>query len=300
MGLYVASDGGRLLQVRDVTPGPDLYESEIEQMAWDNLEVFTGEALFQLRRQAALPGGGRPDILALDRSGRVVVIEVKRDVDRGQLSQALEYAGWARSTNLDEVADLYDKGAEAFFADWMEFTQTTAPVTVNRAPILVLVARDVHPRTGDALRFLADNGLPVTVVPVSVYADNTGRRFVEIERESESTTSDGSDGASAGPKGQRSYMYEGHAVRIADLVRTGLLAEGTEIELTAKGTTVRGTITADGNIEIGSNSYSTPSAAGVEACGQPVDGWVRWRVPSLGGITLADVRTQLLTSSAST
>jgi hypothetical protein len=43
----------------------------------------------------------------MDSSGRVVVIEVKRDIDRGQLAQCLEYAGWARSASLDELGSLY-------------------------------------------------------------------------------------------------------------------------------------------------------------------------------------------------
>lgn len=67
-------------------------ESEIEDLLWSNLEEFTGEALFRVRRQPTLAGGGRPDIVTLDRQGAVVVIEVKRDVDRGQLAQCLEYA----------------------------------------------------------------------------------------------------------------------------------------------------------------------------------------------------------------
>ena len=70
-----------------MTPGPDPYEREIEALAWSNLEAFTGEALFPVARQARISGGGIPDILALDESGRVVVIEVKRDMDRSQLAQ---------------------------------------------------------------------------------------------------------------------------------------------------------------------------------------------------------------------
>jgi hypothetical protein len=117
MSLYVRATGVGLLPVRDVAPGPDLYGKEVEDLAWNNLELFAGEALFPLCRQAALPGGGKPDILALDSVGRVWVIEVKRDVDRHQLSQALEYAGWARSTNLDELAALYPSGVAAFFRE---------------------------------------------------------------------------------------------------------------------------------------------------------------------------------------
>ena len=32
--------------------GADIYEKEIEDLLWNNLEEFTGEALFPVRRQA--------------------------------------------------------------------------------------------------------------------------------------------------------------------------------------------------------------------------------------------------------
>lgn len=134
MSLYVRGQDGGLLPVRDVAPGPELYEKEIEELAWNNLELFAGEALFPLCRRATLPGGGIPDILALDSLGRVWIIEVKRDVDRHQLSQALEYAGWARSTNLDEVSELYPDEVAAFFSEWLKFTESATPVVVNRSP----------------------------------------------------------------------------------------------------------------------------------------------------------------------
>ena len=70
-----------LVPFRQVLPGADLYESEIEDLVWSDLEAFLGETLFPIARQARLTGGGRPDVLALDESGRVVVIEIKRDVD---------------------------------------------------------------------------------------------------------------------------------------------------------------------------------------------------------------------------
>lgn len=167
-------DGDTLRPFRQLRPGPDLYEEEIERLAWGDLEAFTGDSLFPLARQARIPGGGIPDILALDEGGRVVVIEVKRDVDRGQLAQCLEYAGWARLTHLDEISRLYDRGTgrrgpEAFFRDWQDFTESTTPVTINPQPRLYLIARDFEGRTRSALDFLQESSLPVTLIPVTVY-----------------------------------------------------------------------------------------------------------------------------------
>ena len=63
----------------------DIYESEIQDLVWDNPEEILGETRFLIRRQPTLALGGKPDILALDRDALVVVIEVLRDFDRGQL-----------------------------------------------------------------------------------------------------------------------------------------------------------------------------------------------------------------------
>jgi Restriction Enzyme Adenine Methylase Associated len=299
MSLYVRDQDGGLLPVRAVAPGPELYESEIEELVWSNLELFAGEALFPLCRQAGLPGGGRPDIIALDSVGRVWVIEVKRDVERHQVSQALEYAGWARSTNLDEVARLYPAGGDAFFRDWLKFTESATPVLVNHTPRLLLIARDVHARTQDALRFLGDSGVPVTVVPVSLYEDDAGRRLVDIERESEITSSKPTDLGGSSARSQRTYKVDGHLVRTIDLVEAGLLAAGTDIEMARRGASAQAVITAVGTIKIGDREYSTPSAAGAPLVGHSVDGWVSWRVPSKGNQTLAEIRLELLERNAS-
>jgi hypothetical protein len=113
------------------------------------------------------------------------VIEVKRDVDRGQLAQCLEYAGWARTTNLDELAGLYHAGSDTFWSDWQDFTESSVPVRVLRSPRLILVARDFHGRTGSAFEFLVENNLPVRLIRVSLYEDAQKRRFVDVEGEHE-------------------------------------------------------------------------------------------------------------------
>ena len=182
MPLFEVASGG-LNQLQPVFAGPDLYEKEIEGLLWDNLEDFLGEPLFALARQPKIEGGGIPDVVALDDSGRVVVMEVKRDVDRSQLAQCLEYAGWARSTNLDELAGLYTDGAARFFEDWQDFTESTTPVVVNPTARLVLIAGEIHGRTRSAVDFLVENGLPIQLIVVSIYSDGFNHKFVDVRLE---------------------------------------------------------------------------------------------------------------------
>ena len=108
MGLFVLNSGQNRSNIPEVTPSEGLYEKEVEDLVWNNFELFFDDAVFPLRRQAVLPNGGKPDLLVLDKTGRPVVVEVKRSVERTQLSQALEYAGRAWDMSLDELAGLFE------------------------------------------------------------------------------------------------------------------------------------------------------------------------------------------------
>ena len=273
----VAKD--ELIPFRRVKGGADLYEKDIEDLLWANLEEFTGETLFPVARQATLPQGGIPDVLALDRTGRVVVFEVKRDVDRRQLAQCLEYAGWARTTNLDELAGLYEGGEAGFWSAWQEFTESDTPIVVNPIPRLVLVARDFQTRTESALSFLVDSGVPVALIRVIVYEDEDGRRFIDVEGEHEI--------APASPEsmptdGLEHTKIEGRRMRVRDLVDYKLLQSGDELVWVRprNGEKYQASVTATGLIRLSDGrEFTTPSTAAAQVAGiAAYDGWYAWRV----------------------
>ena len=285
---------------RRLAPGPDLYESEVEALAWDDLEAFTGEALFPVARQPRIAGGGIPDIVALDRTGAVVIIEVKRDVDRGQLAQCLEYAGWARMTSLDEIAGLYNirpnhRGPDAFFADWLEFTGSSTPVTISNQPRLYLIARDFQERTRSALVFLRENGLPVDMLPVGIYLDPDGNRVVEIDAEHEPDEPALVEAKRAAPA---QFTIDGRRVTVGDLMEIGVLNEGELVVFNRPrlGARYEATINADGTFTLANGDvWNSPSVAAMRVADlTSYDGWFAWQVPRLGGVRLADLRERLI------
>lgn len=298
MPLYELSDGA-LKPFARLRPGPELYEKEIEDLVWADLEAFTGEALFPVARQPKLKGGGRPDVLALDALGRVVVIEIKRDIDRGQLAQCLEYAGWARLTSLDEIAGLYNardrshSGVEAFFRDWLDFTERSTPITINAQPRLVLIARDFEERTRSALDFLRENSLPVTVIPVTIYEDASGRRVVDIEADHEPELV---GAAAAAKQGPQAVTANGRRVTVADLLERGPLQadEGVEFVRPRLGEHYHAVIQGDGSFVLSDGSvHQSPSRAAMAAADVvSYDGWYAWRVPRLDNVSLKDLRDQ--------
>lgn len=288
-----------LVPFRRVQAGPELYEREIEELLWQNLDAFIGRSLFPVDRQAQLGGGLVADVVALDIEGRVFVIEVKRDVDRRQLAQCLEYAGWARNTNLDEIAGLYRPGPGAFFAAWTEFTETPTPRLIRRPPQLVLVARDLDGRTDSALAYLVENDLPVTVLRVNLYEDQDHRRFVDVDADHEPETSPAAVQATPTPQARARptrYEIEGRRIQITDLIDAGLLNPGDCLtwERPRLGATYTATVTDTGALLLSDGrTFSSPSRAAMDAANVPAyDGWDAWRTED--GTRLADLRTQLV------
>jgi hypothetical protein len=263
---------------------------------WGNADEITGESLFPVARQPSLPEGGRPDIVFLDGQGRVAVVEIKRDLSRSQLAQCLEYAGWARTTNLQELAAMYHGGHDAFFAAWQEFTEADAPTPIRQSPRLILVAREFHGRTGSALRFLVEHKLPVLLTRVALYEDAAGRRFLDVEGDHEPDL--GVDDLSGDGDVTR---IEGRRLRISDLLDEGALHPGQALvwKRPRVGEEYRATITEEGQIRLDDGrAFSSPSRAAVEAAEIPsYDGWYAWRTES--GDTLHSLREALIASRPS-
>lgn len=288
-------DQGSLLPFTRQAISAGVYESEIESLLWDNLEELTGDNLFRVARQPVLSSGGRPDILALDSVGRVVVIEVKRDVDRHQLAQALEYAGWARTTNLDAIASLYYGGVASFWDDWMEFTATAQPVLVQRSPKLVLIARSFDSRTASALEFLLQNNLPVQVLEVAFYIDASGRRILDVEWEAEPESGGPSAVPVASTEAQETVDFRG--VTLAQVAVAVSAPCELRWERPRKGTSHTATLVEPGRILLPDGSeHRSPSGAAMAAADvASYDGWYAWRLPD--GRTLNDVRHEVAARS---
>lgn len=286
-----------LVPFRRVQAGPELYEAEIEDLMWDNLEAFTGRPLFRVCRQRGLSNRGRPDIIALDGAGHVHVIEIKRDIDRGQLAQCLEYAGWARTASLDDLAAMFYAGSERFFSAWMEFTESDSPQLISPTPRLTLVARGFDERTGEALSFLTDSNLPITVLRVVVYEDQERRRFIDVEGDHEPVFDDDGESLAESGTGPVHLKIDGRRVQLTDLIDAGLLTSGERLSWRRPRTgeeyvvevADNGLLLPDGRV------VSTPSRAAMDVADVvSYDGWYAWR--NSNGEDLHTLRLRLLSS----
>lgn len=166
--------------------------SDLERKLEDWIEaspgiLFDGEPLAVISRQPRSSHGKYLDLLAVDRRGTTVVVELKRgEAPREVVAQALEYAAWVESLTfdqLDEIARNYatQRGIEAHGirdlygrvfgdGDADDSPVDATVVTFNSRQTIVIVAEEFSPEVEQTARYLrARLGADIHAVRFSVH-----------------------------------------------------------------------------------------------------------------------------------
>lgn len=136
----------------------------------------------------------RPDILALDSAGQLVVIELKRSADRMIHLQAITYAALASQFTLDMLAEVH--------ADWLnarneekvstdsalrlmsEHVESDLDESLFQLPRLVLVAESFPDQVLSTVKWLDDVASPIDIEchEFALFSDGSQRTLVSFRR----------------------------------------------------------------------------------------------------------------------
>jgi hypothetical protein len=117
-----------------------------------------GTKLLIIGRQYEIAGVGRLDLLGIDQSGKLTIIELKRDrTPRDAVAQALDYASWPDSgieeTILDSAQGYLKHPWEQVFFD---FFQTDLPDISCQNHGIILVAPRLDASAERIVNYLAE------------------------------------------------------------------------------------------------------------------------------------------------
>lgn len=140
-------------------------------------------------RQVPTDNGKYVDLLAIDRDGRVIAIELKRHrTPRDAVAQLLDYGAWVNSLKDHQVAEIYERFVlthhpegtatsldEAFRA---RFTGAQVPESWNAEHELVLIAGELDHSSERIVHYLSEAcGARINVVFFRIFEDE-GRRYL--------------------------------------------------------------------------------------------------------------------------
>jgi RecB family endonuclease NucS len=116
-------------------------EARLERWICQDLSLV-GEDLLFLGSQVATAYGHAIDILALDRQGNLVILELKRGrAPRDVVAQVLDYASWVHGLSAAEVESLATAHRQKPLEDlYREVFHADPPDTLNEEQRLIIVA----------------------------------------------------------------------------------------------------------------------------------------------------------------
>lgn len=144
-----------------------------------------GEPLIIISKELILPSGRRLDLLAVDKEGALVVIELKRDNSGSDVEwQAIKYASYCSSFSHDEI---YKHFAEYLGTDGddaqvkIEGFINCEPEDLNQRQRIILVAKEFHSEVISAVLWLRESEIDIECIRLTPYYDQKGELFINPE-----------------------------------------------------------------------------------------------------------------------
>ncbi|WP_129336623.1 hypothetical protein [Cellulomonas endophytica] len=175
-------DEGDARLVQPMQPVTGLFAQESAALLDRHLAEVVGEALFPVRTRAGDEDGG-PAAVALDGSGRPVVVEVAQVLDEAAVIAALRHAGQVSRWSVGDLARAFSADPHRFSSEYAAFRERVpwlARQDADRGVRVVLLCADVPADVEDTLAFLRSSGRDVRVLRLGVVHGAGDRRLVEV------------------------------------------------------------------------------------------------------------------------
>lgn len=168
--------GEQLKELKRTSPKT---EKDLEDWIERDISVISPKLLL-IGRQVTTDFGGAIDLLAADRAGDLVVIELKKDrTPRDVVAQILEYASWVSgltSEKIREITEMYLK--RDLDGVFKEKFGIEAP-ELNRNHKMLIVAIEIDDSTERIVRYLSETyGVNINVANFEFFEDDSKNQFL--------------------------------------------------------------------------------------------------------------------------
>jgi hypothetical protein len=154
-------------ELKRVEFDPLKSEFQLEETIAADLSLVAPDLLL-IGRQVPTAFGTFIDLLAMDRDGNLIVIELKRDkTSREVVAQTLDYASWVENLSYDQIAEIYAEkhSGQKFEAGYSDAFGDSPPEAINEGHRMIVVASELDRSSERILNYLNNNyGVPINTV----------------------------------------------------------------------------------------------------------------------------------------
>ncbi|MEH1998356.1 MAG: endonuclease NucS domain-containing protein [Nostoc sp.] len=159
-------------------------EARLEKWLERDISILSPDLLV-IGRQVATDYNGIIDLLCLDNSGNVVIVELKRDqTSREVTAQALDYASWVKNLSADEINNIavnyfnYLGNEGTLEQAFQTKFDKIFPEIINSQHKILIVASEIDPSTERIISYLSETyQVPINVAKFN-YFNNNGHELL--------------------------------------------------------------------------------------------------------------------------
>ncbi len=186
MKIYSITPENKFKEYSEIGFQDEHQEAVLETWLENNPEkIIENGSLLMVGRQVTTNLGSYIDLLAIDRQGDLVIIELKRNrTPRETLAQALEYASFVQKLGYEQLDEIFRNyaGDEAlnlaqYHREYFSLASDEA-VVFNNDQRIVIVGQKISPEIRQTSTFLREKGVRVTCLEFTFYKADGGLRLL--------------------------------------------------------------------------------------------------------------------------
>ncbi|MGB9693495.1 MAG: hypothetical protein ACPLYF_01480 [Fervidobacterium sp.] len=186
MKIYSITSDNKFKEYTKISFQDEHQEAILEDWLASNPDKIIEDGnLLIIGRQVTTNLGSFIDLLAVDRQGDLVVIELKRDrTPRETLAQALEYASFTEKLGYEQLDEIFRSylGDEAlnlaqYHREYFSLVSDEA-VVFNNDQRIVIVGQSITPEIRQTSTFLRNKGIRVTCLEFTFFKAEGGLRLL--------------------------------------------------------------------------------------------------------------------------
>lgn len=162
-----------------LTEGTLDSERMLEELICKNINILNDQWLL-IGQQVLTAYNSTVDLLAIDASGSLIIIELKRNkTPREVVAQAIDYASWVESIDSTKVADIFEKFSDAYLSSKKSLDQAfverfgfpLAEDDLNSSHQIVIVASELDSSSERIVKYLSNWGILINIIFFQVFKD---------------------------------------------------------------------------------------------------------------------------------
>lgn len=187
-------DGQNATPLSTTTPDREgLTEDDLREWLLRNTKEFFDESLLVIGREVSVEGiGDGIDVLAIDRSGNLVVLELKRGALTGNVDfQMLKYVSYVSRWEYGAIKKQFQRFVDSpqgteIHGDNPDFNETLEEFCnddydVNGKQRMIFVGNTVRERIGSVILWLREQNVDASIVEFELFKNNADELYLDAQ-----------------------------------------------------------------------------------------------------------------------